>query len=255
MNQIPKVIHYCWFGRNPLPPMAERCIASWRKFLPDYEIKEWNEDNFDVTMNAYIDEAYNMKKFAFVSDFARFWILYHHGGVYFDVDVEVIKPMDDILAKGPFMGLEDLEQGLIYRDCKALPAAGLGMAAYPKMPLLEDLLRYYNNKHFISLKGKAELKTVVLIVTDVLLDRGGTIDGKSISVCSEMHLYPSDYFNPKSLSTGVITLTDNTRSIHHFAGTWVDRKKVRGLKRHWIRLKNLMLRLRLSVKRAFKCKK
>ena len=104
-SQIPKVIHYCWFGRNPLPPLAEKCIASWRKFLPDYEIKEWNEDNFDVTMNAYIEEAYHMKKYAFVSDFARFYVLYHHGGVYFDIDVEVIKPMDDILAKGPFMGL------------------------------------------------------------------------------------------------------------------------------------------------------
>ena len=105
-GKIPKVIHYCWFGRNPLPKMAVKCIASWRKFLPDYEIKEWNEDNFDVNIIPYTKDAYADGKYAFVSDFARFWILYRYGGVYFDTDVEVIKPMDDIIGRGPFMGLE-----------------------------------------------------------------------------------------------------------------------------------------------------
>ena len=101
---IPKIIHYCWFGRNPLPDSAKKCIESWRKFFPEYEIKEWNEDNFDVHLIPYVEEAYNAKKYAFVSDYARFWILYFYGGVYFDTDVEVIRPMDDILAKGGFMG-------------------------------------------------------------------------------------------------------------------------------------------------------
>ena len=103
---IPKIIHYCWFGRNPLPPLAEKCIASWREFLPDYEIKEWNEDNFDVNIIPYTADAYNAKKYAFVSDYARFWILYKYGGLYFDTDVEVIKSMDDIVERGPFMGCE-----------------------------------------------------------------------------------------------------------------------------------------------------
>jgi len=103
---IPKVIHYCWFGRNPLPSLAIKCIESWRKYLPDYEIKEWNEDNFDVNIIPYTQEAYQVGKYAFVSDYARFWILYKYGGLYFDTDVEVIKPMDDIIARGPFMGCE-----------------------------------------------------------------------------------------------------------------------------------------------------
>ena len=103
---IPKVIHYCWFGRNPLPASARKCIDSWKKFFPDYEIKEWNEDNFDVNMIPYTHEAYSVKKYAFVSDYARFWILYNYGGLYFDTDVEVIRPMDDIVARGPFMGIE-----------------------------------------------------------------------------------------------------------------------------------------------------
>lgn len=103
---IPKIIHYCWFGRNPLPPLAQECIASWRKYLPDYEIKEWNEDNFDVNAIPYTAEAYRQKKYAFVSDYARFWIMYHYGGLYFDTDVEVIRPLDDIIAAGNFMGFE-----------------------------------------------------------------------------------------------------------------------------------------------------
>ena len=103
---IPKIIHYCWFGRNPLPKSAMRCIESWRKYFPDYEIKEWNEDNFDVNMLPFTQEAYKMRKFAFVSDVARFWILYRYGGLYFDTDVEVIRPMDDIVAQRAFMGIE-----------------------------------------------------------------------------------------------------------------------------------------------------
>ena len=103
--KIPKTIHYCWFGRNPLPSLAIKCIASWKKYLPDYEIKEWNEDNFDVNVIPYTREAYAAKKYAFVSDYARFKILYEEGGLYFDTDVEVIKPFDDIIARGAFMGV------------------------------------------------------------------------------------------------------------------------------------------------------
>ena len=112
-NVIPKVIHYCWFGGNPLPELALKCIASWKKFLPDYEIKEWNERNFDVYQAPYIAEAYKLKKYAHVSDYARFWILYHYGGIYFDTDVEVIRPMDDILARGSFLGFECQEGTLL----------------------------------------------------------------------------------------------------------------------------------------------
>ena len=97
---IPKIIHYCWFGRGPLPELAQKCIASWKKYLPDYEIKEWNEDNFDVNILPYTAEAYQAKKYAGVSDYARFWILYQYGGIYFDTDVEVIRPIDDIVVRG-----------------------------------------------------------------------------------------------------------------------------------------------------------
>lgn len=250
-TQIPKIIHYCWFGRNPLPEMAVKCIESWKKFLPDYEIKEWNEDNFDIRINPYVEEAYHMKKYAFVSDFARFWVLYNFGGIYFDVDVELLKSIDDILAKGPFMGLEGFESWYKYRDLTSAPAAGLGMASYPGLDAVGDMLKYYDGKHFISCKGKPQYKTVVLIVADVLLDRGGSFDPENITNCSGIYIYPEEYFNPKRVATGKITITENTRSIHHYAKTWVDKKRVRGFKMHRERFLNLMLRLRLSIKRLF----
>ena len=108
---IPKIIHYCWFGRKPLPPLAVKCIESWKKYLPDYTIKEWNEDNFDINIVPYTREAYEVGKYAFVSDYARFYILYHHGGLYFDTDVEVIRPMDDLVGRGAFLAW-DVIRGL-----------------------------------------------------------------------------------------------------------------------------------------------
>lgn len=94
---IPKKIHYCWFGRGPLPELARKCIASWRKYLPEYEIKEWNEDNFDLDAYPYVREAYDSRKFAFVTDVVRLYALYNEGGIYMDTDVEVLKPLDSIL--------------------------------------------------------------------------------------------------------------------------------------------------------------
>ena len=103
---IPKIIHYCWFGGKPLPKLAQKCKASWEKFFPDYEIKEWNEQNFDVNQVMFTEEAYKLKNYAYVSDYVRFWVLYHYGGIYFDTDVEVIRPLDDIIAHGSFLGFE-----------------------------------------------------------------------------------------------------------------------------------------------------
>lgn len=144
---IPKVIHYCWFGRNPLPKDAIICINSWKKNLPDFEIKEWNEDNFDVNMIPYTAEAYAAKKYAFVSDFARFWILYKHGGLYFDTDVEVIKPLDDIIARGNFMAYEcpSPEAGGMEKSI----APGLGLGVNPGLGLLKDLIDTYSNMHYM----------------------------------------------------------------------------------------------------------
>lgn len=153
---IPKVIHYCWFGRNPLPSLAVKCIESWKKYFPDYEIKEWNENNFNVNIITYTQEAYERKKYAFVSDYARFWILYHYGGLYFDTDVEVIKPMNDIIVKGPFMGCEkdvDKQESTVSSAIPSLGLGvnpGLGLGVGPGLELYGELLRLYDGLHFIK---------------------------------------------------------------------------------------------------------
>lgn len=219
MTNIPKVIHYCWFGRNPLPESAVKCIDSWKKFFPDYEIKEWNEDNFDVNIIPYTKEAYEAKKYAFVSDYARMWILYHHGGLYFDTDVEVIKSMDDIVARGPFMGIEVEAKG----DEYPLVAPGLGLGAEPKMELYKNILDYYAPLHFLSEDGSMNQVTVVKHVTNVLADNGLKQTNELQEVCG-VWIYPREYFNPLDDNTGKLVVTENTRSIHWYTKTWLNKQ-------------------------------
>lgn len=216
---IPKTIHYCWFGRNPLPESAVKCINSWRKYFPDYEIKEWNEDNFDVNMIPYTAEAYQAKKYAFVSDYARFWILYRYGGVYFDTDVEAIKPIDDILERGPFMGIE-VEAG---KDNQyPLIAPGLGIAVEQGNDFYQQLLDYYSGIHFLNNEGKMNMETVVRH-TSRLLVKAGMQPHNSLQQVAGIWIYPKDYFNPLDDLTGRLVKTSNTRTIHWYSRTWQDR--------------------------------
>lgn len=227
---IPKVIHYCWFGRNPLPDSAKKCIASWEKYLPDYEIKEWNEENFDINKIPYIQEAYNAKKYAFVSDYARFWVLYNYGGLYFDTDVEIIRPIDDIIEKGAFMGCEG---DITTTEFPIAVAPGLGLGCEPFMPFYNEMIDLYSTLHFKNTDSSYNMTTVVSYTTDKLLGKG-LKEISEIQKCSGITIYPKDYFNPKSQVDGKIRLTENTRSIHHFAGTWMNRSEkirifIRGL--------------------------
>lgn len=215
-NMIPKIIHYCWFGRNPLPQLAIKCIESWKKFLPDYEIKEWNEDNFDVNIIPYTKEAYEAKKYAFVSDYARFWILYHHGGLYFDTDVEVIRPMNEIIARGPFMGCERNASDTSI----ASVAPGLGLGVNPGLDLYKDLLDLYTSTHFI--KGDSgTYKTIVDYTTEVLVKHGLTSQ-KGIQQVAGIWIYPKDFFAPKDVDSKELLITKNTVSIHHYDASWAE---------------------------------
>ncbi len=218
---IPKTIHYCWFGRNPLPESAQKCIASWRKFFPDYEIKEWNEDNFDVNIIPYTREAYQAKKYAFVSDYARFWILYHYGGLYFDTDVEVIKPMDDIIERGPFMGIE------VPAKIGSIPqvAPGLGLGVNPSLGLYKTILDTYATFNFKNTDGSLNQKTIVAYTTEILTENGlrHTNDMQQVA---GVWIYPVDYFNPLDSLTGKLRMTENTRSIHWYMNSWSDTSKL-----------------------------
>ena len=214
---IPKIIHYCWFGGNPLPPLAEKCIASWKRFLPDYEIKEWNEQNFDVNIIPYTAEAYQAKKYAFVSDYARFWILYHYGGLYFDTDVEVIKPMGSIIAKGAFMGCEqDSKSGI-----ELTVAPGLGLAVESKHEIYKAILEEYDSFHFLNEDGSNNDKTVVEYVTEIL-KKHGLRNSPGIQNINGINVYPSEYFCPRNTVTKRMHITNNTYTIHHYMASWKD---------------------------------
>ena len=210
-NMIPKKIHYCWFGGNPLPETALKCIASWRKYCPDYEIKEWNEQNYDINKICYTAQAYNAKKYAFVSDYARFDILYEYGGIYFDTDVEVIKSIDNLVEKGPFAGIES--PGALN--------AGLGLASRQREPIFADILKSYSQSCFLKPDGSMDLTTVVVRVTDIFKKYGFTAENK-IQTIKGITIYPVDYFNPKNPKTGELKITSNTYSIHHFDASWLE---------------------------------
>lgn len=220
LQKIPKIIHYCWFGRNPLPESARKCIASWRKFFPDYEIIEWNEDNFDVNSIPYTAEAYEARKYAFVSDYARFKILYEHGGLYFDTDVEVIRQMDDIVEKGSFMGIEVPSDG----NNPPMVAPGLGIAAQDGIAFYKDVLEYYNNIHFLNEDGTPNTVTVVIHTTKLLVENG-LKNNNNLQKVGDIWIYPRDYFNPLDDNTGVLKITNNTRSIHWYTKTWIEKKR------------------------------
>ena len=212
----PKIIHYCWFGGKPLPKNAQKCIHSWEKNLPDYEIKRWDESNFNVNIIPYVKEAYSVGKYAFVSDYARFWILYHYGGVYFDTDVEVLKSIDDIVQKGNFMGVEQQDENTI------TVAPGLGLAVEKKNILLKELMEIYHTSHFVLEDGTLCMKNIVEITTELLLDKG-LKNTTNIQQCYGFTIYPKEYFCPIDYQTRELRVTENTRTIHHYAESWVPK--------------------------------
>ena len=218
MIEIPHVIHYCWFGGSPLGEKELACIESWKKYLPGYEIKRWDEANWDVRCCDYVSEAYDAKKWAFVSDYARLDILYREGGLYFDTDVELIRPIDDILGRGPFMGFET-----DFGTASGTVAPGLGLAANPGLGLYEAILASYEGGHFVKTDGTLDTMTIVTRTTKVLLEHGMKLE-PGIQEVKGVTIYPAEFFNPKDMLTGDVHITENTRSIHHFSMSWLGEK-------------------------------
>lgn len=211
---IPRTIHYCWFGGRPLPTSALRCIDSWKRNFPGYEIRRWDESNFNIDAIPYTREAAASGKWAFVSDYARFLILYRHGGIYFDTDVEVIRPMDHILAAGAFMGFEKSHSGIGV-------ASGLGIAAPAGHPFYKKILDHYSSIPYLGADGKPLPGTVVAHVTHLFLE-AGLVPEDRLQCIEGITVYPNEYFNPLDDATGRLRITPRTCSIHHYDKTWCD---------------------------------
>ena len=206
---IPKIIHYCWFGRGEKPELAKKCIASWKKFCPDFEIREWNEDNFDVHCCEYVEEAYASKKYAFVTDYVRLYAMYTCGGIYMDTDVEVVRPLEEFLTCKAFSGFE---------STRYVPT-GI-MASEKGVPIIHELLDYYTDKHFLNDDGSQDTTTNCVPITNIMLSHGLELNGK-LQTVAEFTFYPSDYFCPFENETGVLRRTNNTAAIHWFNKSWL----------------------------------
>lgn len=209
---IPKRIHYCWFGRGEKSELAKKCIESWKKYCPDYEIIEWNEDNFDINSNLYVKEAYENKKYAFVTDYVRLLVTYTYGGIYMDTDVEVIKSLDDYLHHEGVSGFENDSQ----------IQTGL-MACREGFPLFGELLHFYDNVRFVNKDGSLNLTTNVETITNMMIKHGFIPNGQYQEV-EGFALYPSNVFCPEHSKLMNKDYMKDTATIHFFAGSWKSEK-------------------------------
>jgi hypothetical protein len=210
---IPKIIHYCWFGGKPLPKQAKECISSWRKYLPDYKITEWNESNFPFEKFLFAQEALENKKYAFITDVCRLYAIKEFGGIYMDTDVEVLKSLDTFLHHAAFSGFENDD----------FVPTGI-MAGKKNNEWATDMLAYYNNRSFIKENGELDTLTNTFIITQLMKVKGFVMNNEYQEKEDYVAFYPNDYFCPKSYVTGSINLTQNTHCIHHFSKSWLPFK-------------------------------
>ncbi len=208
---IPKVIHYCWFGKGKMPRLAEKCIESWKKYCPEYKIVCINEENFDISQNKYATEAYEAGKWAFVSDYARLKVLYDEGGIYLDTDVELIKPLDNLIEEMGYMGYDD--NGII--------STGLGFACEKGNELVGALLADYDDISFTLPDGAYDLTPCPDRNIKTMERLGMDITVKN-QIFMGIHMLPEDYLCPMKYYTGKKIITQNTYSIHHFCASWTS---------------------------------
>lgn len=212
---IPKKIHYCWFSGNPMPAKLESCIDSWKKYCPDYEIIRWDESNYDINQHTYTRQAYQNKKWGFIPDIARLQILYEHGGIYMDTDVELIRSLDDMLYQEAFCGVER------WGDVNFGGCSG----AVKGHETIRQILEYRVNDPFVNEDGSLNLTTCGYYETKPLIEKGMKVNN-TIQIIEGLTVYSSDFFCPYNYMSGEISITENTFSIHHFNGGWLDEEAV-----------------------------
>lgn len=212
-NKIPKIIHYCWFGGKEKPDIVKKCMETWKRKLPEYEIIEWNEKNFNINSNVYVKEAYESGKFAFVSDYVRVFALYNYGGIYLDTDVEVFKSFNDLLHHSSFWGFEQENY---------IATSTIGAAKGNQ--LIGMFLDSYKEKSFITTDGKYNDLTNVAIITDILQDLELVPNGEYQELKDIGVFYPQTYFSPYDYINCRKFISANTYAMHHFYKSWLPPK-------------------------------
>lgn len=238
---IPKVIHYCWFGGKPIPDELIHYMESWKKFCPDYEVKRWDENNYNISDKPlYVRQAYEAKKWAFVSDYARLDIVYHEGGLYMDTDVELIKNIDEILTNKAFCGFE--KGGTI--------GLGLIFGAEKNNSIIRELMEAYENKSLYLENGQIDMTPINVFNESVLVPKGLKLDD-TMQVIEDMKIYPSRFFGPGDIWTGgAKSISEDTYSIHHYSSSWWSDYNKKQLERKRMILKKYG-RKRFDSGRAF----
>lgn len=211
---IPKILHYCWFGKKSIPDRYREWMKSWKKYCPDYEIIEWNEANYDITKNKYMEQAYEAKRWGFVSDYARLDIIYQYGGVYLDTDVELLKTLNELLYQKGFCGFED----------EYYVATGLGFGAVAKSNAVRKMRDYYNDVNFKYDDGKYNMTVCPIHQTKCLI-KYGLVPNGGYQQLSDINVYPKSFFSPLNRFTGQIIKNKDTFSIHHGDASWLDYDK------------------------------
>ncbi|MEZ3463488.1 MAG: hypothetical protein K1W23_15330 [Lachnospiraceae bacterium] len=210
---IPKTIHYCWFGKKAIPDQYKRWMESWYKYCPDYEIKEWNETNYDISKNKYMLQAYENEKWGFVPDYARLDIIYHYGGIYLDTDIELVDNLDDLLYQDGFIGFQSEK----HVNC------GMGFGAVRGLEIIKEMRDCYKDKSFLREDGTMDLIESPYIQTDFLKKRG-LMDNGEYQIVDHLTVYPEKVLGGKNLLTRKIETLPYTKSIHHFSGSWMEKE-------------------------------
>ncbi|WP_294617827.1 glycosyltransferase family 32 protein [uncultured Bacteroides sp.] len=211
---IPKLIHYCWLSGDAIPEKLQRCMDSWKKHLPDYEFVLWDLNRFDIRRSLWVQQAFEARKYAFAADYIRLYAVYHYGGIYMDMDVEVLRSFDTLLDADYMFGLET-EEGV---------EAGI-FGAKPYNPYIKKCLDYYEGRTFRKADGSYDMRPLPAVMYGILSGNYTILPRATVSLGSgldAMSLFPVDYFTAKSYETGKVKVTKNTYTIHHFAGSWVS---------------------------------
>lgn len=233
-----KIIHYCWFGPKEIPEKEKKCIESWKKILPDYELMFWNESNSNLSENNFVKQAYESKNYAFVSDYIRTKVLYEYGGLYLDTDLELFSEFPKILEKNKcFLGFETRYQ--------------LGTAIMyftPKHSIIKKFMNFYETHDFKDNKGNVNTIANVSILTDILINEGLVLNNNSFQTILDIDIYPREFFYPKKISDTEFKFTKETIAVHRCSNSWMtDRERRRGKNPLWINFIRPMLRTLKSI--------